>query len=73
MTWRRLTVAESLNVVPADMAVGYRIQVGKSQWLIYRSLSPSRNRTVLGQNFSSEFVVARFLPTGKAETLLEIE
>lgn len=73
LTWRRLTVGESLQSVPGDVAVGYRIQVGKSQWLIYRSLGTRGNRTVLGQNFSSEFVVARFRPDGTAEKLLEIE
>jgi hypothetical protein len=73
ITWRRLTVGESLKTVPSDVAVGYRIQVGRSQWLIYRSLAPRDNRTVLGQNFSSEFFVARFPPSGIAEKLLEIE
>lgn len=72
-TWRRLTVGEALQWVPQDVAVGYRVQVGKSQWLIYRSLAPRGNRTVLGQNFSSEFVVARFRSDGTAEKLLEIE
>ncbi len=73
VTWRRLTVAESLTVVPRDVAVGYRVQVGKSQWLVYRSLAPRGNRTVLGQNVTAEFVVARFRPDGMVEKLLEIE
>jgi hypothetical protein len=73
VTWRQLTVGESLNVVSRDVAAGYRVQIGKSQWLIYRSLGTRGNRTVLGQNFSSEFVVARFRPDGTAEKLLEIE
>ena len=73
LTWRRLTVAESLHAVPRDVAVGYRVQFGTSQWLLYRSLAPASNRTVLGQNFNTEFVVARFSTTGIAEPLLEME
>lgn len=72
LTWRQLTVGESLQTVPRQVAAGYRIQVGREQWLIYRSLAPSGNRTVLGQNFSTEFVVARFRPNGIAEKILEI-
>lgn len=73
VTWRRLTVAESLHAVPSDIAVGYRVQIGTSQWLFYRSLAPRGNRTVLGQNFSTEFVAARFPTSGVAEKMLEIE
>jgi hypothetical protein len=72
-TWRRLTVAESRLVQPADAAVGYRVQVGRQQWLIYRSLAERGNRTVLGHNLISEFLVARFDRQGKVEPLLEIE
>jgi hypothetical protein len=72
-TWRQLTVAESLRAVPRDVAVGYRAAVGKAQWLIYRSLGPRGNRSVLGQNFSSEMVVARFRRRGEHEPLIELE
>jgi hypothetical protein len=43
------------------------------QWLIYRSLGPVANRSVLGQNLRTDFLVARFLPNGTIERLLEIE
>lgn len=73
-TWRQLTIAQSLEVQPHDVAVGYRAQCGKDQWLIYRSLEAPANRTVLGQNLSSECLVARFLaPEGEVDELLEIE
>jgi hypothetical protein len=72
-TWRTLTVAENRAVVPHDVAVGYRAQLGKEQWLIYRSLAAQGNRTVLGQNLVSEFLAARFNRNGEAEPLLEIE
>jgi hypothetical protein len=71
-TWRRLTVAEFLRVQPADVAVGYRVQVGSAQWLFYRGLTPG-NRSILGQNFSTQFVAARFGRDGQAHKLLEIE
>jgi hypothetical protein len=73
-TWRQLTVAESLVIQPHDVAVGYRIQCGKAQWLVYRSLASPANRTVLGYNLSIEGVVGRFLsPSGAVEELLQVE
>ena len=73
LTWRQLTVAEHLQKVDRDTAAGYRIQIGSRHWLVYRSLGPTGNRSVLGQNFSTEFVVARFTPIGMSEKLVEIE
>jgi hypothetical protein len=72
-TWRRLTVAESLEALPDDAAAGYRIEIGKQQWLIYRSLIAGGVRSVLGQQLSREFMVARFPRGAVAERLLEIE
>jgi hypothetical protein len=59
--------------VPRDRAVGYRVQFGRQNWLLYRTLAPRGNRTVLGQNYSSEFVCCRMLKTGKTESIIEIE
>jgi hypothetical protein len=73
LTWRRLTVAESLRVVGRDEAVGYRVQIGRQQWLIYRSLAPIGNRTVLGQNTVADFFLHRFLPNGTTEALVIVE
>ena len=42
------------------------------QLLIYRSLAAQQNRTVLGHNLTSEFLVARF-DDGEVEPLVEIE
>jgi hypothetical protein len=72
-TWRQLTVAQSLAVQPDEVAVGYRVAVGNQQWLIYRSLAPQANRTLLGHNLSTELLVAQFHRTGQVEPLLEIE
>ena len=72
VTWRQLTVADSLAIQPADAAVGYRIAVGGKQWLIYRSLTPPRNRTLLGHNLSGEMLVARFQRNGEIKAIIEI-
>ncbi len=73
-TWRQLTVSEMLQVVPRDVAVGFRAQSGGDQWLIYRSLGPAGNRAVLGQNISSEFYAGRFrTEDGLVTEWIEIE
>ena len=41
LSWRPLSVGQAMQVQPADVAVGYRLAVGRKQWLVYRSL-PSR-------------------------------
>ena len=68
-----LTVAEAIEVQPADVAVGYRLAVGKQQWLVYRSLDKPGNRTLLGHNLSSETLLARFQNDGQVQSLIEIE
>jgi hypothetical protein len=73
ITWRQLTVAESHQVQPAEVAVGYRVAIGKAQWLIYRSLAPPRSRSLLGYNVCSETLVARFDRQGEVDPLIEIE
>jgi len=72
-TWRQLTVAEDLQQVSPEVAVGYRVQFGYHQWLFYRSLAPRGNRTVLGQNLADEFVAARFDADGSLSPLIEVE
>jgi hypothetical protein len=73
LTWRQLTVAEDRQIVPPDVASGYRVQIGKAQWLLYRSLSDVGIRTVLGKNLMHEFLLGRFRSSGKIKTLMEIE
>jgi hypothetical protein len=73
LTWRRLTVGENLAVVPRDVAVGYRIQSGDEQWLIYRSLDRVGNRSVLGVNTVSSFAALRFFTSGKTQEIVAIE
>lgn len=73
VTWRQLTVAEQLEIQPAHVAAAYRLQRGKKQWVIYRSLTPAANRSFLGVNVCSEFVCARFDRDGNVRNLIEIE
>jgi hypothetical protein len=73
LTWRQLSVAESLEKLPLDLVAGFRAMIGKEQWLIYRSLAPKANRTLLGHNLSSEFLLARFLKNGEVRSLIEVE
>jgi hypothetical protein len=72
-TWRHLAVAEERKNVSREVAGGYRVQFGKRQWLIYRSLTRARNRTVLGHNLASEFLIARFGRDGAVKPLIEVE
>ncbi len=72
-TWRRLTVAEALEPLDDDVAVGYRVRIGKRQWLIYRSLAPRAPRSVLGQHLASEFMAGRFRTSGDVDRMVEVE
>ncbi len=72
-TWRALTVAEDLAAVSPDVAVGYRVQAGSDQWLVYRSFKQPSNRTVLGHNLVTQFLAARFGRDGSVHNLIEIE
>ena len=72
-TWRQLTVAEMLEIVPSDLAVGYRAESGRDQWLFYRSLGPAGNRTLIGQNIAGEFFAGRLRKSGKLDEWIEIE
>lgn len=73
-TWRQLTVAQTLEIQSPDVAVGYRVQCGKKQWLVYRSQGPVANRTVLGYNLSIEGMIGRFIaPEGEVQELVQVE
>ena len=72
-TWRKLTVAENLEIVGDDVAVAFRIQVGGKQWVLYRTMAEPRNRTFLGENFADDFYLGRFHRDGDVESLVEIE
>jgi len=73
LTWRQLTVADTRRNLPPHQAVGFRVQSGLEQWLVYRSLDATRNRTVLGCNLSSEFMLGRIGRTGVVKAAIEID
>ena len=71
-TWRQLTVADTREAVRSDEAVSFRVQSCLDQWFVYRSLDEARNRTALGCNMSSEFLVGRVAGNGVVKRLLEV-
>jgi hypothetical protein len=73
LTWRQLTVADTRQNLPPHQATGYRVQVGREQWLVYRALDVARNRTLLGCNVSCEFLVGRIGRSGVVDRLIEIQ
>lgn len=74
VTWRHLTVGQDLRIVADDEAVAFRVQIGKKQWVIYRSLEKPLRRTALGMHTLSEFFAGRFdTDEGNLEPLLEVE
>ena len=73
-TWRQLTVADQLNIVPPSEAVAYRIQQGSEQWVVYRSLDGSICRTFLGKHLLADFFCSRFHPSdGDQEELITVD
>ncbi len=72
-TWRSLTVAERLEIVPNEAAAAFRIQLDAQQWILYRSLTENGNRTFMGENFVGEFFLGSFDAKGRVEPLLQIE
>ena len=73
LTWRQLSVAENRVNQPADAAVGYRVQIGRQNWLIYRSLTGAANRTLLGHHLLTQFLIGQFTSAGEVLTLVDIE
>lgn len=73
-TWRQLTVADDLRIVEPSEAVGYRVQAGSQQWMVYRSLGESACRSVLGKHLVADFFCARFDPSdGSFEELVTVD
>ena len=72
-TWRQLTVAEKLETVHADVAVAYRVQVGKKQFVFYRALGDAENRTFFGQNVNTELFLGRLEKDRSMTELLQVE
>ena len=73
LTWRPLSVADQRQNLKAHEAVGFRVQIGLEQWLLYRALDTPRNRTLLGCNVACEFLLGRLRRSGEVSRTLEIE
>ncbi|GIW99337.1 MAG: hypothetical protein KatS3mg111_2670 [Pirellulaceae bacterium] len=74
ITWRWLTVGRDLKIVAPDEAVAYRMQIGKEQWVFYRSLDQVARRTALGMHTLSEFLAGRFFADdGAVDPIVEVE
>ena len=73
LTWRQLTVADTRQNLPPHQAVGFRVQEGLEQWLVYRTLDAARNRTVIGCNLSCGFMLGRIERTGMVDRTIEIQ
>jgi len=73
-TWRVLTVVDQLHSVQRDTAVGYRVQVGSEQWMVYRTLAEHRCRSVLGKHLIAGFYSSRFDPSdGSHDALITVD
>ena len=72
-TWRQLTVAEKLEIVDQDVAVAYRVHVGKQQFAFYRSMAEPQNRTFFGENVNTEMFLGRLEKNRSMTELVQIE
>ena len=72
-TWRRLTVAEEMRILNQDESAAFRVQIGEDQWVIYRSIGETGNRTFMGENRIVEFFVGRLEADGEMVELMEVE
>ena len=61
------------HVLPPQQAVGFRVQAGLEQWLVYRTLDAARNRTVLGCNIACDFLLGRIGRRGVVDRAIEID
>lgn len=72
--WRGLTVGEMSRAVPSAVAAGFRLRLGRQQWVVYRSLRRSGHaRSVLGYHTHHETVIGEFASDGTVKPLIEIE
>lgn len=72
-TWRHLTIGENGEKTSPVDALGYRVQIGKNQYLIYCSLGPIASRSLLGHNLRSDFLFATFTKSGNVLPIVEVE
>ncbi|GEM_PF-2660395 len=69
---RRLTVTEQKVVQPPEAAVAYRWQIGRAQWVYYRSLAKPAGRAFFGQHLRSETFLGRVDYDKGCQLILEV-
>ncbi|MEL6898828.1 MAG: hypothetical protein AAFP90_22240, partial [Planctomycetota bacterium] len=73
-TWRDLTIVDALRIVSIQEARAFRVQSGKDQWVLYRSLIGKRPRTFFGKNLVADFYCGRFdTDDGQLDELITVE
>jgi hypothetical protein len=72
-TWRPLTVAGRRKRIPADNAVGFRVRIGGSQWIIFRSFGQQEPYSVLSMHLMCEFFLGRLEKEHSIHELIRIE
>jgi len=72
--WRNLTVSEQRKTLRIDEAAGYRLRMGKDQFLVYHSLhNTGEARAVLGHHTWNETVIGGVKADGTIAPLILIE
>lgn len=73
-TWRQLTIAEELAIIPRHVAAAFRVQVGSEHWFLYRSMAGRGPRSIMGRHLIADFFAARFHPgDGGMEELVTVD
>lgn len=73
-TWRQLTIAEDLAIIPRHVAAAFRVQVGSEHWFLYRSMAGRGPRSIMGRHLIADFFAARFHPgDGGMEELVTVD
>lgn len=71
--WRPLTITEERKIIPADRASAFRLRMGQSHLLVYRSLLLTHTpRAVIGYNTRFETLVGWFNTAGEVVPLVQI-
>jgi len=72
--WNSLTVTEDRQVVSPHRAAGFRVRLGDSQLILYRSLDPPRiPRTLIGQHTQHETLIGMLGRDGDFTPLVLVE
>lgn len=73
--WNPLTVTEDRRVLTASEASGFRVRLGDSQYVLFRSnRNNGEHRAVLGCHTTNESIIGKFsIKTGEVQPLVFVE